>query len=466
MKPIQNIGRSLASLASRTVNFFGKSGSGFFSSAFTFLSGSNRNWSKDAGPRYDNSAVFAAIQYLTQQITGDPRLVVQKQATGKNGKVEWVEMTHELPSIIRRGSIMNADMLIAGVILSLVVSGNGYWIKDRLPNGRVIGYVFVPYWQMAAIRNKPSPFGDRLNDGTHLVNFYEFKNADGSIIPFRVEDVVHFRWGIDPARPEYGLAPIFASLREIVQDNEAATLGAALLANAGIPGVAISAKEGTTAGELTPEQREQLNTKFARRVSGDMAGTPFLAPFPCDFTVIGFSPDKLVLAQTRALAVTRILAPLGIDPMVLGFPSEQKTYSNFEEAARAAWRKGCKPVLRLLAETIDEQCFQVDYLPPMGANVVRVYWDLSEVNEELDDKYKEAEMIRADWMGDLITRATAKEARGYEVDEAADKVYFSHSKPVQDKVITDPKVVKKALELAAREKVPSMRNYEVTMEEA
>lgn len=465
MNPIQRLGRSIRSLATRAVNYFGKSGGGFFS-ALSFLSGSNRNWSKEAGPRYDNSAVFAAYQYLQRKITGEPRLIVQKQVVQKDGTAKWVESPHELPRVVRKGSIMSGDMLISGAILSLIVSGDGYWIKDRLPNGRVAGFVYVPHWQMKPVRDRPSPFGDRFNDGTSLVTFYEFRNPDGTLIPFRVEDVVHFKWGIDPARPEHGLSPIFASLRGIVTDNTAATLGAALLDNAGIPGVAISPKNDAGDQTLTDKQREELNTKFARRISGDMAGTPFIAPFPVDFTLIGHSPDKLVLKETRAMARAEILAPLGIDPMVLGFPSEQKTYSNFEEALRAGWRSACKPVLRLISETLDEQVYQVDYLPSAasGDATTRVYWDLSEVPEEQDDKYKEAEMVREDWKASGIKLRQYQEARGYEVDTANGEKYYNDMKPMQEKVVTDPAAVKKALTMAAREKVPLMKEYEATME--
>lgn len=463
MTPIKSFKRSIASLASRAVNFFGKSGTGFFSSAFTFLSGSNRNWNQEAGPRYDNSAVFAAIQYLTRQITGDPRFIVQRQTTGKNGKTEWSETQHKLPTILKRGSVMSEDQLIAGAIISMVAAGNGYWVKDRGMRGEVIGFVYVPHWQMSAVRDRPSPFGDRLNDGTHLVTFYEFRNPDGTRIPLRVDDVIHFRWGMDPARPESGLAPIFAALREIVTDNDAATLGAALLANAGIPGVAISPKADTQGPDLTPEQRTDLNTKFARRISGDMAGTPFIAPFPCDFTVIGFSPDKLTLGATRSLAVTRIFGPLGIDPMVCGFPSEQKTYSNFEEALRAAWRSGCKPVLRLLSEAIDSQCLQTDFLS--DPDQMRAYWDLSEVNEEQDDKFKVAELLLEEWKGDAITREMYLQARGYDSDTTRDDVFYSHSKPVQEKVVTDPKAIKKALMSRAALSAGKLEAAEAVMED-
>ncbi len=460
MKPIL---RSLRGLAARAVNYFGKGGGGFFSSAFRLLSGSNRDWSKDAGPRYDNSAVFSVIQYLTRQITGEPRLIVQKQRMTNQGKAEWTEdASHELPRLVKRGTIMGSDQLLGGLIVSAVVSGDGYWIKDRALNGKLTGFIFVPHWQMAPIRNRPSPFGDRMADGTHLVTFYEFKNPDGTKIPFSVEDVVHFRWGVDPARPEHGLSPLFAALREIVTDNEAATLGAALLANAGIPGVAISPKEKVE-DDLTPEQREQLNTKFARRVTGDQAGTPFIAPFPCDYTVIGFSPDKLVLDKTRAMAVTRILAPFGIDPMVLGFPSEQKTYSNFEEALEHAWRSACKPLLRLIAEALYEQVLLVDF--PVNADGCRVYWDLSEVPEEQDDIDKEADRLRKLFMADAITRSDLRAGLGYDVDAARDDVFYSAQKPVATPVpANDPAAVKKALASAARASIPALKAAEALID--
>lgn len=406
------------------------------SSAVSWLSGSGRNWNKEAGPRYDNSAVFAVIQYLSNQISGDPRLVVQRQVVKPNGKTEWADDgMHELPLILKAG-LMSDDSLYAGLILSLVTYGNGYWVKNRSLSGKLIEFLYVPHWAMQPVRDRTSPFGDRAADGTHLVTFYEYRAPDGALIPFKVEDVVHFRWGIDPAAPERGLSPIFAALREIVADNEAATLAAALLANAGIPGVAISPK-AEVSNDLTPEQRAELNAKFQRRVSGDMAGTPFIAPFPCDFTVIGFSPDKLVLEKTRALSVTRILSPFQIDAMVLGFPSDQKTYSNYEEAERAAWRKACKPLARLIAETLYHQVLLTDYKQDAAK---RVYWDFSEVAEEQVDINAEAERLRKLFMADAILRSDLRSALGYDVDDTRDGVFYSQQKPQSpDPAPVDPK---------------------------
>ncbi|TXH54532.1 MAG: phage portal protein, partial [Desulfurellales bacterium] len=432
-----------------------------FYAGLSILSGSNRNWIKEAGPRYDNSAVFAVIQFLTRQVTSEPRFIVERQRAN-NGKTEWVEdIQHELPKILRRGPIMTSDQLIGGAILSLVVNGNAYWVKDRLISGKLTGFVYVSHWRMEAVRDRNSPFGDRFADGTNLVTFYEYTNPDGNKIPFRVEDIVHFRWPVpDPVRPEYGLSPIFAALREIVTDNEAATLSAALLKNAGIPGVAMSPKEGSSIAMLSdPDQRKDLNTKFARRISGDMAGAPFIAPGPMEFTVIGFSPDKLVLKDTRSLAVTRIFSPFGIDPMVCGFPSEQKTYSNFEEALRHAWRSGSRPVCRLIAETIHEQVLAVDY--PQDAETARAYWDLSEVPEEQDDKYKVADMVRKDWMADGITRAEFRLSRGFDVEESRDKVFYSEVKAANAPKPADNSVVQKALAARAKRAIPVLQSIEI-----
>jgi HK97 family phage portal protein len=412
---------TLSRIVQRVAAIFGKTGGGLYSS-FSLLSSSQRDWNREAGPRYDNSAVAAIIQYLTRQITGDPRLVVQQQRR-VNSKTEWVETQHPMPGLLAQGPLTD-DQTLGGVILSLVVSGNAYLVKSRNTIGRVEALLYVPHWSVRAISNQDSPFGDRRADGTNLITYYEYTSPDGLRMPFRVDDIVHFRWGVDPKMPQYGMSPLVAVLREIVTDNQAATLGAALLANAGIPGVAISPKTEVST-DLTPEQREALNEKFRRRVTGDMAGAPFIAPFPVDYTLIGFSPDKLVLGQTRALATSRICSPFGIDPMVLGLPSEQKTYSNYEEAARAAWRGACKPLLRLISDTLYNQVLIVDY--PLDA-ALRVYWDLSEVAEEQENINQEAERLRTLFLADAITRSDLRAALGYEVDDRRDNVFYSQQR--------------------------------------
>ncbi len=389
-------------------------------SFMSLLGSTSENWNRRAAKRYRNSAVWSGISYLARQVTGDPRVIIQRQVVDKGGKTEWNEIVAS-PFIetLNVCLVHSLEQLLWGAIISLVCCGNGYWLKIRAGAG-VIGYVYLPHMLVRA-RND-IPFGGLAADGSNPITCFEYSNPDGTILRFAVQDVVHFKWGMDLDCTGLGISPIDPVLKEVVTDDTAATLGISLLDNAGITGVWISPKDSIKG--ISKEQEAKVANVLKRNSTGDMAGTPTFAPFPADLTVIGHSPDKMVLSATRALAASRVLSPLGIDPMVVGFPSENKTYSNFEEACRAAWRSGVKPILRLIARTLNAQALP-DFVAVGGS--VRVWWDLSEVPEEQEDINLEAERLRKLWISDVIQRSEARNGLGY-ASEADDDVYYTEWK--------------------------------------
>lgn len=419
---------SLQSLASKAVNIFGKMafGLGWLAS----LAGTNVNYHAKAGKRYDNSAVMAVIQYLTGGVEGGPRLIVQKPKRGSSGKREWREEdSHQLPVLIEDGIAMDEGQLFAGTILSLIVQGNAYWFKIRSDSGKLLGFAYLHHDRVTAKNDKD--FAGRKADGSHPVTYYELSDGDGNSRPVAVEDIVHFRWGLDPLAPQYGLSPIWAAIREIVTDNEAAALMAAMLLNGGVLGWAISPEiAGKDALKVTATQMREQGKTLQSFITGDMAGTPAPLPFPIKVTQLGYEPSKLVLDKQRAMAVERILATVGIDPMVLGLPSQSKTFSNYEEANEAAVRKCLLRVLGIISKALTKQVLYVDFGKGLAQNGSRprVHWDVSEVPALQPDVDAEHKRGREDFQADLITRKEWREENGYEVDETRDDIFCSEIK--------------------------------------
>lgn len=443
-------------LASRAVGLFSRYG-GYGLSLMSLLSGSTQDWNTQAGPRYDNSGVMAIIQYLNGGIESGPRLIVQKPVRGTRGR-EWKEIdNHELPRTVANGYRMTESQLNAGAILSLVVRGDAYWVASRSNSGKVLGYIYLPHWQVCP-KNDEDYGGRRA--GEFPVTYYEILDGDGHPQKFAVEEVIHFRWGIDPANPGRGLSPLWAALREIVSDNEAATLMAAMLQNGGVLGWAISPKQlNDDAFEVTPDQMRDQARMLQTFVTGDMAGTPAPIPFPIEVTQLGFEPSKLVLDKQRQIAIERILAQYGIDPMVLGLPSQSKTFSNFEEANEAAVRRALLRVLGIMAKTLTEQSLRVHYRTNSQAfSEERVYWDLSEVIALQPDEAAEREQAGKDWDRGLMRRSEWRERFGFDVDPERDEVYkeelgmmiAEHSASLQKP--KDPAAEKKSKLARAKEK--------------
>lgn len=414
---------SFRALAQTVTNFFGRG----FSGVSWFLSGlgSAIDYSKEAGARYDNSAVAAAVQWMQRRMS-EVTVTVQKRKADNTFK----QVDHEFASVLENGPCYPGTVLLWGTILALVVSGNAYWYKVRSKSGKVVGYAMLDY-------TRTRPMSDKYRDASNEwspATYFEFRNPDGQVFDLAPMDVVHFRFGIDPADHKRGISPIQAALREIVTDNEAALLGVSLLKNGGMPALAFEPAEGLE--NITPDQSELIQRKVKEKVTGPSAGSLLMMGIPGKFTTIGHSPDKLVLNQTRAMAVSRILSGLGIDPMVLGFPSENKTYSNYGEANEAAVENCFLPLLALLESTLTAQTLIPDFEIGPRTNLV-VKFDTSQVRALQPDLDKIWERVGKAFERDLVKRGEARESLGFS-RESGDDVYYSDVKAANAPLPTDP----------------------------
>lgn len=197
----------------------------------------------------------------------------------------------------------------------------------RGADGQVVGLFYIPHIQIDPRWKK---------NGGDYVSYFEYR-VDGQIqAPIAVDDIIHIKFGFqDPFNIRKAVSPLKSQTRQIVTDNEIATYHAALMKNMGIPGVVMSPKAGVSG--ITPEQMEKAKENFKRKFTGDRRGEPFGSSIPLDVQFISFSPEELALDKMVRLPSDRICAAMNVDPMVLGLPSESRTFSNFTEARTAAY---------------------------------------------------------------------------------------------------------------------------------
>lgn len=417
---MKGLTHSFRALAQRATSAFLPFRNAFSVLVSGFLSGSSQNWKAKAGKVYDNSVVAAAIEYLSGGIDAGPRLVVERPIRGTKGR-EWLEVDdHFLPSVVESGVVMTASQLYAGVVISLVTSGNAYWLKIRNNSGVLIGFAYLAHYRVTPMGDKD--FGDR-QAGAFPITYYQID--DREIDP---TEIVHFRWGMDPDRPGCGKSPIDASLREVCTDNEASTLTQTLLERGGVLGQVLSPSsppaESRRVATPSPGQMNETAAIIRMSMTGDSATT--LIPIPFDLKVqnVGFKPSELALDKQRQMSLERILSPLGIDPMVLGLPSQSKTFSNFEEANEAAVRRALLRILSIVGKELTSQCLLIDFekrVQRFSSN--RVSWDLSEVPALQVDLDLLNQRIRENFKADLITRAEGREELGYTWDTEDDRYH-------------------------------------------
>lgn len=412
---IQKAFGAVATAAYKFRYYVGGFGAAGYSTILSLLG--DIDFRKRLGKVYDNSVVSAGIFWYWRNLTY-PRIIVVRPKPDGSGDTDRLPYG-PFQRAIEHGAHYDHTVLFAGTLLSLIVTGNSYWIKIRNDAGLVTSYAWVPHTQIW-------PMADRFNpDGSKLITYYRYRPLGGAEDILSPDGVVHLRFGIDPENQMLGLSPLSGALREIVGHNEASVLSTALMINAGIIGVAISPKTMPNGSQIDPARADDLKDEFRRNTRGAMAGTPNLFPFPVDVVQLGYKPSEMVLNQHQAGFVSLICAGLGFDPMILGLASDNKTYSNYEQAIEAAWENTLLPMLEIISLQLTHQTLG-DF--PGTRDGDRVAWDLSQVRALQPDQDKLFDRLNGAYTAGWLKRSEVKQLAinagiRISVDAVRDDVY-------------------------------------------
>jgi HK97 family phage portal protein len=373
------------------------------------LPGSNTDWPKKAGPLWLNSAVGCCLGWIMDNFPEPEAKVYRKQRQAKGQAKEEEQEEHALLDLLANPNpYYDGDSLWAATALSFVVCGNGYWLKVRGGLGRTVALYWLPHWMIW-------PEGD---EGA-LISHYTYQ-VNGQRLPLKRDDVVHFRWGIDPFDPRRGLGRLWAVLREIVSDNEAASFTAAILENMAVPGLIISS--GAPDFILSDEQVGEIKTRLSTEASGDDRGKPLVLDGMIKIDRASLTPEELALDKIRQVPEARICGALRLPPTVVGLSvgEKQRSYANNESDDRKAYRNCLVPLQKNFAKTVTRS-FRGDLL----GDDERFGFCYQDVEAMAEDVNLQAARTREDWKADLMLRSEVRALRGLDVDEARDQVFFS-----------------------------------------
>ncbi len=222
------------------------------------------------------------------------------------------------------------------------IGGSAFWYKQRSNAGQPIGLVPLHRAQIA-----PTPGGDQLNGP------YVWTKEDGTTEAIPADDIVHFRWQIDPLFPWDALAPLIAVAREVDTDNEATRYLFALLKNDAIPRLAIVAPERMTIG---PDEEKRIKAWWQEGQGGDNRGRPALLKGGMDLKKISLDLAELAFEALRRVPEARITAAFGVPAMVSGLNVglERSTYSNQGEARQGMTQDTLVPRWRSNEDQVTE----------------------------------------------------------------------------------------------------------------
>lgn len=348
------------------------------------------DYATEAGDLIQNSIVMACCQWIGRTFPEAPARVMRR-GTPRAAPVP----DHPLTLLLEQpNTFYNGLCLWQATLTSYNVAGNAYWLKVR--NG---AHKVVEVWYEPDFTCRPVwPI-----DGSAFISDYEVKR-NGQWKKVGLENVIHFRNGLDPRNPRLGLSPLGSALREVFTDNEAANFSASLLRNMGIPGVIVS----PSTPDYTIDDPEGLKKAMVSKFGGDRRGEPLIMEGPTKIEVLSFSPQQMNYESLRNIPEERIAALIGIPGMVVGLGShlERSTFTNYEAALEAAYHNNLLPTHRLLAAQL-----KTDLLSDLGDTTNEyIEFDTSKVQALAEDRDALYKRVNTVWVSGLIKRSEGRQA--------------------------------------------------------
>lgn len=345
-------------------------GYGTFGGLRVLLPGAEFDYRADAGELWLNSTISICLNFIFRCFPESPFSVFKRQDDGlwkPDEDNEW-----RASQVLEPNRDYGHDLLIQASIISLVTSGNNYIFRTNPSVGGELFY--IPHYLVRPVSSTQGGF----------IDYYEYISGTRTY-KVQPKNILHTRIGADPANIRLGLSPVGALLREVCGDNGAATFSASLLRNFGVPGVILS-PDGV---DISPDDADAVKQRYKSEFTRDGAGKVMMATTPVKLSQISLTPKDMDVSNLQQMFYSKICAAVGLDPMVVGLPSAQKTYSNFEEARDAAWENCIIPMQSLLARSLTSS------FPALVDNKVYRYgYDLRNVRALSEDENKKAKRIK------------------------------------------------------------------------
>lgn len=359
----------------------------------------------EIGDGMGNSIIAASVLWLARNFPKAPVMLERRRGDA----LERV-FDHPFLSLMGDPSPYYSGVALSwAVMVSFLTDGNGYKMKIRNESKRVVEERFVPHWML----NPHWP-----SDGSVYIDYYEYTPGSGTY-KIRPEDIVHYRYGLDPNNTRKGMSPLKSLLREVYTDEEASRFTASLLQNLGMPGVIIS----PTSGVVETAEAEAVKAKYQQEFSGDHRGKVMVMTGNTTLETIGFNPQELDLGRLREIPEERVTSVLGVPAAVVGLGTglqQTKVGATMAELRTMAWEDGIFPLHMILASDMKKQELS-EYEEDLDPWVVG--FDIAQVPELQESEDERAKRWITLTGGPIATRSEGRAAFDLET-LPADDVYL------------------------------------------
>lgn len=402
-----------------------------------------RDYERDVGDGTNSSLITVAMGWYARTFPEAPIGLWQKVPDGDDKRIN----SHPFLSLLARPNQSYSGRLMwMGGMISFLGDGNLYLLKDRSAGGRVVRLWYVPHWMVEP--KAPA-------DGSEFISHYEYRpGGQAGAVRLAVEDVVHLRYGLDPANTRKGLSPVKALLREVYTDEEAARFTAAMLRNMGVAGIVVSPKDNAI--QFAPDEALAMKTKIQQNTTGDRRGEAIVTDIPIDVMPIADGMTGIDMARVRAIPESRVAAAFGIPASVLGYLSgmqQTAVGATLREQRELAYESAIVPVQDVLADELQVQLLD-DFVDDVDG--YRVGFDRSGVRVLQEDEDARWDRVVRGVQGGVILVSEARQELGF-TPGPDDEVYLRPLSVVEVGPGADPVTIPAARQGAANDAAPKGR---------
>ncbi len=345
------------------------------------------------GDGLDSAIVVATALWIARQFP-EARLAVQDE----EGNLDF---QHPIVQLFRYPNDWYGEgTLRMALSMDYTINGNGYlWIQPRNKHGIPQGLIWIPSFAI-------EPKGTKSD----LVTHYEYQVSESKPIKIPIDDMIHFRNGLDPRNQKLGFSPLRCLLREIFTDDEAANFTAAILRNMGYPGLMIS--PAAENDEISPSVRSRIKRYFTKVFTGDKRGEVLVTSGRLKLDTLDVDLSKVGIQKLRAIPESRVTAVFGIPAAVIGFLTGMETTkvgATMKQMREQAYENSIIPMQYVFAEEISKRLIPEYEINPEN----HVVFDNSKVRILQEDETNMSKRITNQYKAGIITREEARKKLGY-----------------------------------------------------
>ena len=297
-------------------------------SAILSLFGNNPAWTRKDYAKLTEAGfmncitVYACVSLIARSVARLPWILYRKpmQSSGPKSKLEKIE-DHQLIELLHKPNPKEGQAaFIENVMSYYLISGNSYIERSGPKVGPPKELYCLRPDRMTVIR------GDKAN----LVGGYVYKIGPKPV-PFNEKQILHLKT-FHPLDDWYGLSPLEVAAKAIDISNMSMTWNAKLLENEMRPPGAMSTEQA-----LDDEQYERLKKEIKTKLQGyENAAEPLLLEAGLKWENFAITPKDADWLNSDKMNDRRIGRVYNVAPELYG-DSENKTYSNYQEARRALY---------------------------------------------------------------------------------------------------------------------------------